>query len=75
MRSGAIVSFTYTYLGRDGTSCTGIDHEQIPVGAQPRIAGGKFSDKFGEGLNASGSFSSDNAASGHIFAQWKGRLN
>ncbi len=75
VRAGAIASFTYTYAGRDGTSCTGIAHEQIAPEAQPRITGAKFSDQFGDDLTANGSFSSDSAASGHVFAQWKGRLN
>ncbi len=75
VQRNAITSFTYTYLGLDGTSCTGIDHEQIPPDAQPKIVEGKFSDKFGDDLTASGTFTSDRLASGHVFAQWKGRLN
>ncbi len=79
VQSGAVVSLMYTYPGLDGTPCTGFDHEQIPPGQQLRIADARFSGKLGDDLSdnltASGAFSSANAASGHIFAQWKGRLN
>ncbi len=75
IRAGAITSFTYTYAGMDGTSCSGIDHQQIPVDAQPKIANDGFSSRFGDDLTASGSFSSPDAASGHISVEWKGRPN
>ncbi|HTP00962.1 MAG TPA: hypothetical protein VMJ64_06275 [Anaerolineales bacterium] len=71
----AVSSFTYTYPAQDGTVCTGIDHLQIPVVAQPRIIGDKFSNTFGEDLTASASFPSDQASTGHLSIQWKGRLN
>ncbi len=79
VRSDAITSITYTYPGLDGTPCTGFAHDQIPPGQQPPIAGARFSGTLGDdltdNLRASGSFSSNGAASGHIFAEWKGRLN
>ncbi len=75
VRGGSITSFTYTYAGLDGTSCTGIDHGQIPPSLQPKIVNAQFSDVFGDDLKANGSFSSPGAASGRVFAQWKGRLN
>src|SRR5512135_1573301 len=65
---GAITSFTYTYTGLDGTSCTGIGHEQIPPAVQPKIVDAAFSNVFGDDLTASGKFSSPDEASGHIFA-------
>ena len=75
VKADAFTSFTYTYLGVDGTTCTGIDHQQIPAGSQPKIVNGDFSYKFGDDLTASGSFVTHDGASGHILAQWKGRLN
>src|SRR5512146_680768 len=48
IRDNAFTSFTYTYAGVDGTSCTGIDHQQIPAASQPKIADGAFSYKFGD---------------------------
>jgi branched-chain amino acid transport system permease protein len=75
VRNNAITSFTYTYSGLNGTSCTGIDHEQIPPASQPRVSSGEFSTVFGDDLTASARFSSPASASGHILAQWQGRLN
>ena len=75
IQHGAITSFTYTYVGLDGTSCTSIAHILIPPAEQPKVANGRFSDVFGEDLTASAWFPSGSSASGHIFADWKGRLN
>lgn len=79
VQSGAFTSFTYTYTGLDGTSCTGIAHEQIPLGQQPKIINAGFSGEFGDDLSdnltASGTFPTHDTASGHLFARWKGRLN
>ena len=75
VRSAAIVSFLYTYPGLNGLPCTGIQHQLIPVDAQPKIENAAFSAKFGDDLTADGSFSSPDAAIGHISAEWKGRQN
>ncbi|HEX8991434.1 MAG TPA: ABC transporter permease [Anaerolineales bacterium] len=75
VQAGAITSFTYTYPGLNGLACTGIDHQQIPPQAQPKVVNSGFSNSFGDDLTASGSFSSDRAGSGHVSIQWKGRMN
>src|SRR5512141_2387104 len=42
VQSGAISSFSYTYLALNGKTCTGIDHLQIPAEQQPRISNAGF---------------------------------
>ncbi len=75
VKNSAITSFTYTYAGLNGLSCTGIDHLLIPESERPKITNGAFSSTLGDDLVARGSFSSGSAASGHILAEWKGRIN
>jgi hypothetical protein len=64
IQSSAFTSFTYTYAGLNGLSCTGIAYEQIPTGQQPKIVNGSFSDTFGADLIASGKFPTQDAAAG-----------
>jgi branched-chain amino acid transport system permease protein len=73
VQGGAISSFTYIYPRPDNIPCTGIDHEVISLGSQPRIVNASFSQVFGPDLTADGTFTSPTAASGHISMVWQGR--
>ncbi|MGE5072020.1 MAG: ABC transporter permease, partial [Anaerolineae bacterium] len=75
IRSSAITSITYSFTGHNGLTCTGIEHQLLRADQQPKVTSAGFANKFGDDLVASGSFSSQNKASGHIFIDWKGRLN
>jgi hypothetical protein len=75
VQASSVASFIYEYPGLNGLKCTAIEHRNIPAARRPRVGEAHFAAQIGEDLLASGSFSSQEAASGHIALEWKGREN
>ena len=76
VRAGAIVSFTYSYRGRNGLTCTSIEHQQISTNLQPKIGEAGFTASLGEDLDRRWIILFGEAGDwSYLAGEWKGRYN